>query len=34
VLVPQFALALIFAIMAVILLARPSGLFGRIRISR
>src|SRR6266511_5025082 len=28
------ALALIFAIMAVVLLARPSGLFGRIRISR
>lgn len=34
VLVPQFALALIFAIMAVILLVRPSGLFGRIRSSR
>lgn len=34
VLVPQFALALIFAIMAVILLGRPSGLFGRIRIGR
>jgi len=30
----EFALALIFAIMAVVLLARPSGLFGRIRISR
>ena len=34
VLFPQFALALIFAIMAVILLGRPSGLFGRIRIGR
>jgi branched-chain amino acid transport system permease protein len=34
VLFPQFALALIFAIMAVVLLARPSGLFGRIRIGR
>jgi branched-chain amino acid transport system permease protein len=34
VLFPQFALALIFAIMAVVLLARPSGLFGRARISR
>ncbi len=34
VLFPEFALALIFAIMAVILLARPSGLFGRIRIGR
>lgn len=34
VLFPQFALALIFAIMAVIILGRPSGLFGRIRIGR
>lgn len=34
VLFPQFALALIFAIMAVILLGRPSGLFGRMRIGR
>ncbi len=34
VLFPQFALALIFAIMAVVLLARPSGLFGRVRIGR
>jgi branched-chain amino acid transport system permease protein len=34
VLFPQFALALIFAIMAVILLARPSGLFGRVRMGR
>jgi branched-chain amino acid transport system permease protein len=30
----EFALALIFAIMAAILLAKPSGLFGRIRIGR
>ena len=34
VLFPQFALALIFAIMAVILLAKPSGMFGRVRLSR
>jgi len=34
VLFPQFALALIFAIMAVVLLARPSGLFGRARVGR
>jgi branched-chain amino acid transport system permease protein len=34
ILFPEFALALIFAIMAVILLARPSGLLGRIRIVR
>lgn len=34
VLIPEFALALIFAIMAVVLLGRPSGLFGRIRIGR
>ena len=34
VLFPQFALALIFAIMAVVLLARPSGLYGRARIGR
>jgi branched-chain amino acid transport system permease protein len=34
VLFPQFALALIFAIMAVVLLARPSGLFGRPRTGR
>ncbi len=30
----EFALALIFAIMALVLLAKPSGLFGRIRIAR
>ena len=34
VLVPQFALALIFAIMALVLLLRPTGLLGRIRIAR
>ncbi len=34
VLFPQFALALIFAIMAVVLLFRPTGLLGRVRISR
>ena len=34
VLVPQFALALIFAIMALVLLFRPTGLLGRIRIGR
>lgn len=31
---PDFALVGIFAIMAVVLLARPSGLFGRIRLGR
>ena len=34
VLFPQFALALIFAIMAFILLLRPTGLLGRVRIAR
>src|SRR5216683_1042060 len=34
VLFPQFALALIFAIVAFILLLRPTGLLGRIRIAR
>ncbi|HKY51206.1 MAG TPA: branched-chain amino acid ABC transporter permease [Candidatus Limnocylindria bacterium] len=34
VLFPQFALALIFAVMAVVLLLRPTGLLGRIRIAR
>jgi branched-subunit amino acid ABC-type transport system permease component len=34
VLLPQFALALIFAIMALVLLLRPTGLLGRIRIAR
>jgi len=34
VLVPQFALALIFAIMALVLLFRPTGLLGRIRVGR
>jgi branched-subunit amino acid ABC-type transport system permease component len=34
VLFPQFALALIFAIMSLILLLRPTGLLGRIRIAR
>jgi branched-chain amino acid transport system permease protein len=34
VLFPEFALALIFAIMAVVLLLRPAGLLGRIRIAR
>lgn len=34
VLFPQFALALVFAIMALVLLVRPSGLFGRVRIGR
>ena len=34
VLVPQFALALIFAIMAFVLLLRPTGLLGRVRITR
>ncbi len=34
VLVPQFALALIFAIMALVLLLRPTGLLGRIRVAR
>ena len=34
VLIPQFALALIFAIMAFVLLLRPTGLLGRIRIAR
>src|SRR6266851_1616857 len=32
VLFPQFALALIFAVMALVLLVRPTGLLGRIRI--
>jgi len=31
---PQFALALIFAIMALVLLFRPTGLLGRVRIGR
>ena len=31
---PQFALALIFAIMAFVLLFRPTGLLGRVRIGR
>jgi branched-chain amino acid transport system permease protein len=34
VLFPQFALALIFAIMALVLLIRPTGLLGRIRVAR
>ncbi|HYK98482.1 MAG TPA: branched-chain amino acid ABC transporter permease [Candidatus Acidoferrales bacterium] len=34
VLFPQFALALIFAIMALVLLLRPTGLLGRVRIVR
>ncbi len=34
VLFPQFALALIFAIMALVLLLRPTGLLGRVRIAR
>jgi len=34
VLFPQFALALIFAIMALVLLLRPTGLLGRVRIGR
>jgi branched-chain amino acid transport system permease protein len=34
VLFPQFALALIFAIMALVLLMRPTGLLGRVRITR
>ena len=34
VLVPQFALALIFAIMSLVLLFRPTGLLGRVRIGR
>ena len=34
VLFPQFALALIFAIMAFVLLLRPTGLLGRVRITR
>jgi branched-subunit amino acid ABC-type transport system permease component len=34
VLFPQLALALIFAIMALVLLIRPTGLLGRIRIAR
>ena len=32
--VPQFALFFIFAIMALVLLFRPSGLLGRIRVIR
>jgi branched-subunit amino acid ABC-type transport system permease component len=31
---PEFALALIFAIMALVLLIRPTGLLGRVRIAR
>jgi branched-chain amino acid transport system permease protein len=34
VLFPQFALALIFAIVALVLLLRPTGLLGRVRIAR
>lgn len=34
VLFPQFALALIFAVMALVLLLKPTGLFGRVRIAR
>jgi len=34
VLFPEFALALIFAIMAFVLLLRPTGLLGRVRIAR
>jgi len=34
VLFPQFALALIFAIMSLVLLFRPTGLLGRVRIGR
>ena len=34
VLFPQFALALIFAIVAFVLLLRPTGLLGRVRITR
>ena len=34
VLFPQLALALIFALTAVVLLLRPSGLFGRVRLRR
>jgi branched-chain amino acid transport system permease protein len=34
VLFPQFALALIFAIVAFVLLLRPTGLLGRVRIAR
>ncbi|HET8568155.1 MAG TPA: branched-chain amino acid ABC transporter permease [Candidatus Limnocylindria bacterium] len=34
VLLPEFALALIFAIMALVLLLKPTGLLGRIRIGR
>jgi len=34
VLFPQFALALIFAVMALVLLFRPTGLLGRVRIGR
>jgi branched-subunit amino acid ABC-type transport system permease component len=34
VLFPEFALALIFAIMALVLLIRPTGLLGRVRIAR
>ena len=34
VLLPQFALALIFAIVAFVLLVRPTGLLGRVRITR
>jgi branched-subunit amino acid ABC-type transport system permease component len=34
VLFPQFALALIFAVLALVLLLRPTGLLGRVRIAR
>ena len=34
VLFPQFALALIFALLAFVLLVRPTGLLGRVRIAR
>ena len=34
VLFPQFALALIFALLALVLLLRPTGLLGRVRIAR
>ena len=34
VLFPQFALALIFAMLALVLLLRPTGLLGRVRIAR
>jgi len=34
VLFPQFALALIFALLALVLLLRPTGLLGRVRVTR